>query len=304
MQQTTLKFPVEISGTGLHTGKENTIRILPTVADTGIIFRYKNSIIESKHSNVCTSILCSSITNKDVTIYTVEHLLATLYALGIDNAIIDTETEEIPILDGSAGIFTLNILEAGIKFLPKRKKKIIIRREISTRSGDAYAIVRPSDSLKIKFTIDFKSKVIGKQSYSTVIDSKNFVTDIAPARTFCELKDIDKMRSMGLIKGGSLDNAIVVDDLNIINDKPLRYINEFVRHKILDAIGDISLIGYGVSGEFEFFKTGHNFNHRLISDILSNPANYEVITTDPISNKEEEDFEEAYLSLPSLLTFK
>ncbi len=302
MQQTTLRYPVEISGTGLHSGSESKIRILPAPADSGILFRYKDSVISAIHTNSCNSTLCSALSDGKVRLLTVEHLLATLYALNIDNAVIELTAEEIPILDGSALIFARSLLESGIRFHSIPRKKLIIRREISFRLNDSYAVVRPSDNLKIGYTIDFKSRLIGRQSFSTTVNPKSFIEEIAPARTFCEFRDIEKMRSMGLIKGGSLDNAIVVDDMRILNEKPLRFINEFVRHKILDALGDISLTGYDISGEFEFYKAGHSFNQNLVKVLLRNPANYEIVETGYSEKEENEKYLWAFSSLIKLLT--
>lgn len=279
MYQITLNSAIELSGIGLHTGKQNHIKILPSEVDSGISFKFKNSFIKAIHSNSIPAMLCSALSNGINTIFTTEHILATLYALGINNAVIETSTEEIPIMDGSAAEFVRRIMDTGLRIQNKDQKVLYIRKQLVVKHNDSYAIVKPSDTLKIKYTIDFPSKVIGRQSYSINVNPQSFIDEIAYARTFCEYKDIEKMRSMGLIKGGSLDNAIVVDDLNIINDKPLRYIDEFVRHKILDSLGDISLIGYNVIGEFEFYKSGHNINHSLIEKILSSYANYEIIET-------------------------
>lgn len=280
MLQTTIKLPVEISGIGLHSGIENRIRLSPAPPNTGILFRYKDTLIQANINNVCNSFLCSSISNGRYKIYTIEHLLATLYALKIDNVIVETEKEEIPILDGSSILFTQKILESGIRFLDAPRKRLIIRNEILHKQNDSFAVIRPSNLFIIRYTIEFNSKLIGKQSYSIEINPRSFIEEIAPARTFCEYKDIEKMRSMGLIKGGSLENAIVVEDMRILNEKPLRFINEFVRHKILDAIGDIALIGYEVIGEFEFYKAGHRFNHNFVKNLLLNPSNYELVETD------------------------
>lgn len=301
MNQTTIKLPVEIRGIGLHSGEENHIRLLPAPPDTGILFKIGESYIRAHHTTSSIAPLCSALSNGNRIIYTVEHLLASLYGLGIDNVIIETQKEEIPILDGSALIFVSRILESGIRILEPPKKRLIIKREIIYRDKDSYAIVRPADSFSIKYTIEFKSRLIGRQSYHLTINPHNFVKEIAPARTFCELKDVDKMRSLGIIKGGSLENAIVVDDMKILNKEPLRFINEFVRHKILDAIGDISLVGYEVKGYFEFFKAGHRFNHYLIKHIIAERSNYEIIETEYADNAQRTQIQELFSKLPGLI---
>ncbi|MCX7958190.1 MAG: UDP-3-O-acyl-N-acetylglucosamine deacetylase [Deltaproteobacteria bacterium] len=302
MQQTTIRFPVEFSGIGLHSGKENKMRIIPAPENSGILFKYKNSLIKAICHNSFSFPLCSALSDGKVRLFTVEHLLASLYALNIDNAIIELSEEEIPILDGSAIIFVQKILESGIRFFSTPRKRLIIRREIFCRHNDSYAIARPSDSLSIKYTIDFRSRLIGKQSYSVKLSPERFIEEIAPARTFCEFRDIEKMRDIGLIKGGSLENAIVVDDMRILNEKPLRFINEFVRHKILDAIGDIALIGNETAGEFEFYKAGHGLNNNLIKEILSNPLNYEIIETNTDEFEREQKLLMVFANLTEILT--
>jgi len=301
MLQKTLGKTIEIYGIGLHTGKETQLRIMPASPDSGIVFKIGNNYIKALYQNTCTSALCSTLIYKNSKIATVEHLLAALYGLSINNAFIEVEGDEIPILDGSALIFVENILRANIRLQDAVEKRIIIRQEVKYNNNGIYASVRPSSDFRIKFTIDFKSRLIGRQTLSIKITPYTFIKEIAPARTFCEYKDIEYMRSIGLIKGGSLENAIVVDDMRLLNSSPLRFIDEFVRHKILDAIGDISLMGYPVSGEFEFFKTGHNVNHQLINEILSNPLNFEIIDTPEMSSDEKKNAIEELSHLPEIV---
>lgn len=304
MRQRTLKLPIEISGIGLHSGKLINIKILPAKEDSGIIFRYRGEDIKASICNLIQSPLCSAITKNKTTIFTIEHLLSALFALNIDNAFIETDGEEIPILDGSAVVFAEKILEGGFRFQDVARREIIIRREVILKDQNRYAIARPSSEFKIKYLIEFKSRVIGRQSLALTITPENFIKEIAPARTFCEYSEIERMRDTGLIKGGSLDNAIVVDDYRIINRSPLRFINEFVRHKILDSIGDISLMGNAVIGEFEFARSGHNINHRLLAKILENPLNYEIVQTMDSSLQEEEHIVRHFAYLRSLLLQK
>ncbi|MCX7944130.1 MAG: UDP-3-O-acyl-N-acetylglucosamine deacetylase [Deltaproteobacteria bacterium] len=304
MKQSTIKLPITFDGVGLHSGVKNKIKITPAPANTGIIFKFKNDTITARYSNSCDSILSSALSNGRSKLYTVEHLLASLYALKIDNVMIESEENEIPILDGSAILFAKEIVSSGIRFLDAPKRMMIIKKEVSFKINDSYAIVRPADSFLIKYTIDFKSRLIGKQSHFININPKSFIEEIAPARTFCEYRDVERLQSLGLIKGGNLDNAIVVDDTRLLNDKPLRFINEFVRHKILDAIGDISLLGYDVLGEFEFYKAGHNINRRFVGNILSDKSNYEIVDTIDYKLEEEEDYLLALAKIPELTTSK
>ncbi len=301
MRQRTIKYPIEISGTGLHSGEIVGLKILPAEENSGLIFRYRGINIRASFNNTQPSPLCSTISKDGMKISTIEHLLSALFALNIDNALIETDGEEIPILDGSALFFTEKILKSGFRFQNARKKQIVIRQEVIIKDHDRYAIARPASSFRIKYLIDFRSRIIGRQSLTLNITPEGFVKDVAPARTFCEYREIEHMRSMGLIKGGSLENAIVVDDHKILNKSPLRFIDEFVRHKILDAIGDISLMGYSVLGEFEFIKSGHNINNKLLSKIFENPLNYEIVDTDRCSYEEEKQIIKNFASLPSLL---
>ena len=301
MLQKTIRQPIELKGIGLHSGRETRMRITPASPDSGIVFKIGEERIRAIYSNSHNSLLCSTLVSNRYKISTVEHLLATLYALNINNAFIEIDNEEVPILDGSALIFAENILRANIRLQDSVEKRIIVRREIAYTNNNSYAIVRPSSDFRIKFTIDFKSRLIGRQSLSIKITPEIFIREIAPARTFCEYQEIEHMRSLGLIKGGSLENAIVVDDMRILNSSPLRFIDEFVRHKILDAIGDISLIGYPVSGEFEFYKTGHNANQHLINNIFSNKLNFEIIDTPEITIEEKKKISEEFSHLPEII---
>lgn len=277
--QKTLKQEVRISGIGLHSGKRVNLKLLPAKANSGIRFVRTDlsTPIEIKADvrNVRSTTLATTIGAEGAKVSTVEHLMSALWALGIDNVICEVDGEEVPILDGSAQPFTQLIKKSGIKTQRSAKRFLVATKTIELRDGNKWAILRPSREFKISYTIDFPHPTIGKQSF--VYDSEtDFAREIAPCRTFGFLKDVERMQAMGLALGGSLQNAVVLDDEKALNPEGLRFDNEFVRHKILDAIGDFSLIGYPILAEVELHRAGHDLQTRLIHELLTQAGAYSI----------------------------
>lgn len=277
--QTSLKQEVSISGIGLHSGKRVSLRLLPAKANTGIRFirtDLKTPVeIKADVRNVRSTTLATTLGAGSTKVSTVEHLMSALWALGIDNVICEVDGEEVPILDGSAAPFTNLIRKAGIKSQRSAKRFLVATKTIEIREGNKWAILRPSREFKISYTIDFPHPTIGKQHFEYNSET-DFSREIAPCRTFGFLKDVERMQSMGLALGGSLHNAVVLDDEKALNPGGLRFANEFVRHKILDAIGDFSLIGYPILAEVELHRAGHDLQTRLIHELLHQAGAYSI----------------------------
>lgn len=270
--QKTIKEKVSISGTGLHSGKRVTLTLHPARANSGIRFQRtdlgaKPVEIQANVRNVHSTTLATTLSNGEVKISTVEHLMSALWALGIDNVLCSVDGEEIPILDGSAAPFAKLIKRAGEKVQRSPRKFLVATKTIELRSGDKWAILRPSREFKISYTIDFPHPVIGKQHFE-FNSNTDFLNEIAPCRTFGFLKDVERMQAMGLALGGSLQNAVVLDDVKALNPEGLRFQDEFVRHKVLDAIGDFSLIGYPILADIELHRAGHELQTKLVHELL------------------------------------
>jgi UDP-3-O-[3-hydroxymyristoyl] N-acetylglucosamine deacetylase len=281
--QRTLKHIIRATGVGLHTGKKIFLTLKPAPINTGIIFIRSDLEpqveILAYASNVGDTTLSSALVKGDVRVSTVEHLMAAFAGLGIDNAYVEVSAPEVPIMDGSAGPFIFLIQSAGIEEQPALKRFIRIKRKIEVRDGDKRATLLPFDGFKISFTIDFDHPVFHNsgQKNSVVLSTSSFVKDISRARTFGFLDDFEKLRKAKLGLGGSLDNAIVVDNYRILNKDGLRYNDEFVRHKILDAIGDLYLVGHSIIGEFVGHKSGHGLNNALLRKLLQTEAAWEEV---------------------------
>jgi UDP-3-O-[3-hydroxymyristoyl] N-acetylglucosamine deacetylase len=278
MKQRTIQKPVEAIGIGLHKGVPVKLRLEPMEEDCGIVFYRadKGVSIPLKPESVVDTKMATVIGKEGVVVSTIEHLMSAVYAFGIDNLRIIVDNDEVPIMDGSAVSFVMMIEEAGIKELDAPKKFLKITKEVEIADGSKFARLKPSEKIKFDFEINFDHPVIGNQKYSFNFSTKNYVEEIARARTFGFLKEVQYLRSIGLALGGSLDNAIVLDDKKILNDS-LRFDDEFVRHKILDAIGDMSLIGHNIIGSYEAFASGHHLNHLLTKKVLEENA-YEIVT--------------------------
>jgi len=284
MRQRTLKNTIRATGVGLHTGEKVYLTLHPAVADSGIIFRRTDLSpvveIEAKAENVGDTTLSTTLSNGDVNISTVEHLMSAMAGLGIDNAIIDVSASEVPIMDGSAGPFVFLIQSAGIAEQEAPKKFIRIIKEVTVKVDDKMARFKPFEGFKVSFTIDFDHPVFEKRALQSEIDfsSTSFLKEISRARTFGFLHEIEYLRANGLARGGSMDNAIVVDKDTILNEDGLRIEDEFVKHKILDAIGDLYLLGYSLIGEYEAYKSGHALNNASLRELIKRTDCWEMVT--------------------------
>lgn len=279
MKQTTIAKKVELTGIGLHKGKPVRMVLEPLEADMGIVF-YRRDLgisIPLSSENVINTKMATVIGKDKATISTIEHLMSAVYSYGIDNLRINIDADEIPIMDGSSISFCMLLDEAGIKKLSKSKKFIKIKKEIEVRDDEKFARLLPSNDLKFDFEISFDHPIIGRQKYSFDFSKRNFINEIARARTFGFLHEVQYLRSIGLAQGGSLDNAIVLDDKKILNSDGLRFNDEFVRHKILDAIGDMSLLGCFFMGRYESYAGSHHLNHMLTLELLKDKGNFEII---------------------------
>jgi len=281
-QQQTISKPLSIRGIGLHTGKEVTMKLYPAEAGYGIKFIRKdikdNNVIEALWSNVSCTKLSTTISNQTGTsVSTIEHLMSALSGLHIDNIKIEIDGPEVPIMDGSSIKFVDLIDQTSIQSLNKRRKILKVKKNIKVENNSASVELKPNDQFSIDFEIDFPSKLVSKQSCHLQLVNGNYKTDIASARTFGFEKDVDMLRSNGLALGGSLDNAVVVGESKILNSDGLRFKDEFVRHKILDSIGDLYLAGSPIQGYFLGNKSGHHLNNLLLRSLFADNNNYEYI---------------------------
>jgi len=286
IKQRTLKNTIRATGVGLHTGDKVYLTLRPAEANTGIRFRRVDLdtpvTIEATPENVGETVLSTTLVAGDVKISTIEHLLSAFAGLGIDNAIIDVSAAEVPIMDGSAGPFVFLLQSAGVEEQDSPKQYIRIKRGIKVEDGDKWASFEPFEGFKVTFTIDFEHPAFEDHLKTATMDfsSTTFVKEVSRARTFGFMKDIEMLRQNNLALGGSLDNAIVVDDDKVINEDGLRYADEFVKHKILDAIGDLYLLGHSLIGEFTGFKSGHGLNNKLLRALLNDKDAWEMVTFD------------------------
>lgn len=296
--QMTVANIVECSGIGLHTGVSCGLTIRPAPPDSGIVFIRKDLSqkvkIKAHINNVVDATLATTLGAEGVRITTVEHLLAAFAGLGVDNAEVEVDGPEVPIMDGSAEPFNLLIKRAGLQKQDKVKKFVLIRRPVTVTEDDRQATLLPSKDFKISYTIDFKHPLISNQYYLIQICNGNFEREICPARTFGFLKDYEMLRAKGFARGGSLNNAIVIDERKVVNAEGLRFHDEFVRHKILDSIGDLWLIGAQVIGHFIGYKSGHTLNHKLIHKLLAHKDWWELIEL-----KSEEDSRRLQITPPT-----
>ena len=279
--QRTLKRPTSCDGVGLHSGEEVSLRLIPAPADSGIVFVRIDlpgkPTIPAQAQFVVSTALATTLGRNNARVGTVEHLISALSGLGIDNVRIEIDGPEVPIMDGSAAPFADLINEAGIRVQDKAKSFLVIKRAVCVRDGDKSATLAPSKKLRVDCTIDFKHPLISDQTYSLEFQESTYAKEIARARTFGFAKDVEKLQANGLARGGSLKNAIVVDEFSVLNPEGLRFPDEFVRHKLLDALGDVALMGRPVLGHLTVHKSGHALNHKLVMKVLSDPANFEVV---------------------------
>lgn len=281
ISQRTLAQPLMISGIGLHSGQRINMTLRPADAGTGIVFHRtegnRTVSIEAISANVVDTRLATVIGKNGLTVSTVEHFLAALAAFGVDNLHIDIDGPEVPIMDGSADPFVALLEKTGVRRLPRSRKFLAIRKPISLIDGEKRISLIPSRFFRITFDIAFDHPCISLQHRTFKFSPESFQRDIAPARTFGFLKEVEYLKSMGLARGGSLDNAVVIGEDSILNPEGLRFQDEFVRHKILDSIGDFSLLGYPVLGHIKAYKTGHDINHRMVQTILASPDCWKLV---------------------------
>jgi len=281
LNQKTLKKSVKFEGVGLHTGKKASITILPSKPNTGIIFKRvdleNNNIVLPNVYNVSNATLCTTITNEyGVSVSTIEHLMGALYGLAIDNALIEINSQEVPIMDGSAKIFVEKFLDIGFELSEVPIKLIKITNKVSVEDGSKYICIDKSNvSLDIDFEIKYSNSLIGNQKNKINVYENN-LSDIYNSRTFCLYEDVENLRKMGLAKGGSLDNAIVVKDNEVLNPEGLRNKSEFVNHKILDCMGDLYLTGYKIIGSLKCSQGGHSLTNRLLRKVFADQNNYTI----------------------------
>lgn len=284
--QHTLKSEIGCSGTGLHSGNTVSIVLKPAPEDTGIVFRRtdkdgNNAEIEARVENVVEATLCTTLGNDDgVKIATVEHLLAALAGCHIDNVIVEVDGPEMPIMDGSAAPFVFLIECAGVVAQNKSRRVIEVLKRVAVSDNGREASLSPGDGFSVGFEIDFNSNAIGKQDKSVRLVNGTFKGEISRARTFGFAEEVDQLRKMGLARGGSLDNAVVVQGDEILNEEGLRYDDEFVRHKILDCVGDLYLAGAQISGHFQGYRSGHAMNHAIVRALFADPTAWRLVDAD------------------------
>lgn len=290
IRQRTLKNVIKATGVTLHGGERAELTLRPAPPNTGIIFQRidLNPIVEipALAKNVGDTTLSTCLVKNGVRVSTVEHLLSALAGLGIDNAYIDVTASEIPIMDGSAGPFVFLVQSAGIQEQNKPKRFIRIKRKVKVKEGDKWACFEPFEGFKVTFTIEFDHPVFEMHSKTATLDfsSTSYVKEVSRARTFGFKADFEKLRAMNLARGASLDNAVAVDEFRVLNEDGLRYEDEFVKHKILDAVGDLYLLGSSLIGAFNGHKSGHALNNKLLCKLLAMQDAWEYVT---FSNQEE-----------------
>jgi UDP-3-O-[3-hydroxymyristoyl] N-acetylglucosamine deacetylase len=284
LRQRTLKTAIRATGVGLHTGEKVYMTLRPATENAGIHFRRVDLDepvnIPADPTLVGETMLGTTLIRDGVKVATVEHLMSALAGLGIDNVNVDLSAPEVPIMDGSAGPFVFLLQSAGIEEQNAAKRFIRIRKKVRVEDADKWAELKPFNGFKVNFEIAFNHPVFNKLSRKETIDfsSTSFLKEVSRARTFCFLRDVETLRAKNLTLGGSMDNAIVLDDYRILNEDGLRYQNEFVTHKILDAIGDLYLLGKSLIGEYSAFKSGHDLNNKLLRALLADESTYEEVS--------------------------
>jgi UDP-3-O-[3-hydroxymyristoyl] N-acetylglucosamine deacetylase len=283
-QQRTLREAIRSTGIGLHTGRKVLMALRPAPPNTGIVFRRTDLEppvdIPARASNVTETTLGTTLGAGDAGVSTVEHLMSALAGLGIDNLFVELTAGEVPIMDGSAGPFVFLIQSAGIEVQNSPKRFVRVRREIEVQDGDKWARFAPFEGFRVNFEIEFDHPVFHRHAQRATMDfsTTSFLKEVSRARTFGFMRDMEYLRGRNLALGGTLDNAIVLDDYRILNEDGLRYEDEFVRHKILDAIGDLYLLGHSLIGEYTAFKSGHGLNNRLLRTLLADAEAWEEVT--------------------------
>ena len=286
INQRTLKNVIRATGVGIHTGEKVFMTLRPAAVNTGIVFRRTDldPVIEvpAFATHVGDTSMNTTLEQDGVRVSTVEHLMSAFAGLGIDNAYVDLSNAEVPIMDGSAGPFVFLIQSAGIEEQSAAKRFIRVLEPVEVRRDDKWARIDPYDGFRVSFKIDFNHPVFrSHQSFASVdFSTTSYLKEIARARTFGFMRDIEMLRERNLVLGGSMDNAVVLDDYRVLNEDGLRYEDEFVKHKVLDAIGDLYLLGHGLIGAFSGYKSGHELNNLLLRDLLAQPSAWEEVTFD------------------------
>jgi UDP-3-O-[3-hydroxymyristoyl] N-acetylglucosamine deacetylase len=287
MLQSTIAKEISAQGVGLHTGVCGKVRLLPAPADTGIVFRRTdlgNFPIEAQGQNVARVSYATSLMKQGVWLSTTEHLLAAIYSCGIDNIYVDIDAIEVPILDGSAEPFMRMLDEAGVRRLRRKRKYLKVLKALEVEEGDRRIGIYPANEFRVRCYVDFAHPLVGQQQVEMVVGRESFEQLLARARTFCFERDIAPLRSMGLIRGGSLDNAIVLTEDGVMNGA-LRYADEFGRHKALDLIGDLALVGLPLLARVEAYKAGHSLHTQLVSRLLADPSLWTITTADTVPSE-------------------
>ena len=283
-QQRTLKNSIRATGIGLHTGRKVLMVLRPAPPNTGIVFRRVDLEppvdIPARATNVTETTLGTTLAVGDAGVSTVEHLLSAMAGLGIDNAFVELTADEVPIMDGSAGPFVFLIQSAGIELQSSAKRFVRVRRRVEVGDGDKWARFEPHEGFRVNFEIEFDHPVFRRHAQRATMDfsTTTYLREVSRARTFGFMRDMEALRGRNLALGGTLDNAIVLDDYRILNEDGLRFEDEFVRHKILDAIGDLYLLGHSLIGEFTGYKSGHGLNNRLLRTLLADSTAWEEVT--------------------------
>jgi len=290
ISQRTLKNVIRATGVGLHTGDKVLLALRPAPPTPGIIFRRidLDPVVELPASVafVGDTRMSTTLERDGASVSTVEHLMSAFAGLGIDNAYVDIDAAEVPIMDGSAGPFVFLIQSAGIEEQPVAKKFLRVTREIEIQDGDKWARFEPFEGFKVEFSIDFEHPILQSSSQAACVDfsTTSYLKEVSRARTFGFLQDVESLQASGLARGGSLDNAIVMDRFHILNEDGLRYSDEFVKHKILDAIGDLYLLGHSLIGSFSAYKSGHALNNRLLREIKASEDAWELVSYDDVES--------------------
>ena len=284
LRQRTLKSLVSATGVGLHTGQKVRLTLRPAQPDTGVVFRRTDlpgaADLPARADLVGETRLCSCLVSGAVKIYTIEHLMSALSGLGVDNAYVDLDGPEVPIMDGSAAPFVLLIQQAGIEEQGAPKRFLRVKKRIEAKEGDKWAVLEPYEGFKLSFSIVYDHPVIEKSNTELTVDfaTTSYLREVARARTYGFMHDVESLRESGLALGGGLENAVVLDEHRVLNAEGLRFGDEFIRHKILDAIGDLYLLGRPFLAAFSAYKSGHGLNNKLLRALVADPSATEVVT--------------------------
>ena len=303
LYQRTIAKKLAVTGIGLHTGKKVTLTLFPAEADSGVQFKRidlpNSPVIKASAQTVSATDKATTIGQGVSAIHTVEHLLAVMYGLGIDNVYCEIDGPEVPIMDGSGASFAFLFKEGGISTLARPKQFLVITEKVRVEVEDNWVQIEPATRLSINSTIVFAHSLIKKQNMAFDFSCENFINDICRARTFGFLRDVDMLKRKGLARGGSLDNVIVLDDFNVVNPDGLRFKDEFVRHKILDTIGDLSLLGHEIAGMVTSYKSGHSLHNLLCRKLLETPNAYKIVSSAELEREAVASFQLPWAVAPT-----